>query len=111
MWTSDEREREKRRVESGLDVLVVSDAVREFILSSFLPGDPESSLRNDDLLLEGGIIDSASVLMLVFFLEDHFDVAVQIEQFVGADLVEIAFEIVGEISFEFFAIHDGAPFL
>ena len=65
---------------SSFDTPIISDVVREFILENFLPGDPEDTLRNDDLLLEGGIVDSASVLHLVLFLEDRFDIRIPDEE-------------------------------
>ena len=42
----------------------VAREVRGYILVNFLPGDPEDSLADDDLLLEGGIVDSGSVMSL-----------------------------------------------
>lgn len=56
---------------------VVSREVRTFILTEFLPGDPEDSLRDDDLLLEGGIVDSGSVIALASFLEERFGIRVE----------------------------------
>jgi len=46
--------------------------VREFILSNFLPGEAEKALRDDDLLFEGGIIDSGGALTLICFLEETY---------------------------------------
>jgi acyl carrier protein len=62
------------------DTRVVAQAVRDFILSSFMPGDPDDNLRNDDLLLEGGIIDSAGVMSLVLFLEERFGIQILDEE-------------------------------
>jgi acyl carrier protein len=50
--------------------------VRSFILAEFLPGDPADSLCDDDLLLEGGIVDSGSVISLAAFLEERFGIHV-----------------------------------
>ena len=58
----------------------VTETVREFILSSFMPGDPDENLRNDDLLLEGGIVDSAGVMSLVLFLEERFGIGILDEE-------------------------------
>ena len=55
----------------------VTREVRRYILANFLTGDPEDSLSDDDLLLEGGIIDSGSVMSLVLFLEDRFGIRVE----------------------------------
>jgi len=58
------------------------DAIRSFILAQYLSDEPADSLRDDDLLLEGGIIDSGSVMELVAFLESRFGFRVE-----DADLV------------------------
>jgi acyl carrier protein len=50
--------------------------VRTFVVSNFLPGESEDQLGDDDLLLEGGVIDSGSVLMLVAYLEDRFNIQI-----------------------------------
>ena len=52
------------------------DAIRRFILTQYLSDEPSETLRDDDLLLEGGIIDSGSVMELVAFLEDRFGIVV-----------------------------------
>jgi acyl carrier protein len=67
-------------VASQAETVAIADVLRDFILSNFMPGDPEESLRNDDLLLEGGIVDSASVMMLVFFLEERFGIQILDEE-------------------------------
>jgi len=59
---------------------LVPDEVRSFVLANFLPGDPAESLRDDDLLLEGGVIDSGSVMTLILFLEDRFGIEVLDEE-------------------------------
>jgi acyl carrier protein len=58
------------------DRAAVTSDVRAFILAEFLPGDPGDSLRDDDLLLEGGIVDSGSVISLAAFLEERFGIRV-----------------------------------
>ena len=72
------------------DVDAIIAAVRAFILENFLPGDPAERLRNDDLLLEGGIVDSGSVIAVVAFLEERFGITVEdddlvIEHFATVD--------------------------
>ena len=44
-----------------------------------MPSEPEDHLHDDDLLLEGGVIDSGSVITLVGFLEDRFGIQVRDE--------------------------------
>ena len=43
----------------------IASEVRSIIVTNFLPGESEENLRDDDLLLEGGVIDSGSVITLV----------------------------------------------
>lgn len=63
--------------------------VRSFIASTFLAGETEDELRDDDLLLEGGIIDSGSVVMLVAFLETKFDIEVRDEDLFAENFATI----------------------
>ena len=72
---------------------VIRADVRGFILVNFLPGDSEDSLDDEDLLLEGGIIDSGSVMSLVAFLEDRFGIRVE-----DGDLVTEHFASVAAIT-------------
>jgi acyl carrier protein len=58
----------------------ITKEIKQFILESFLPGEPESSLLDDDLLLESGIIDSAGAMMLVAFLEKNFSIQILDEE-------------------------------
>jgi len=43
---------------------------------------PTSSLKNDTLLLDSGILDSLSLLKLVLFLEKQFGISVPAEELV-----------------------------
>jgi acyl carrier protein len=58
----------------------IKTGVKEYILSNFLPGEKDDSLRDDDLLFEGGIIDSAGALTLVSFLEERYGIEVLEEE-------------------------------
>lgn len=51
---------------------VVEDEIRSFILSHYMPGEAEVALLADDLLFEGGIIDSGGALEFVNFLERQY---------------------------------------
>ncbi len=63
-------------------VQLIAHEIRAYILENFLPGDPPDSLRDDDLLLEGGIVDSGSVISVVAFLEQHFGIHVEDDELV-----------------------------
>lgn len=64
--------------------------VRSFIVSTFLTGETEDGLRDDDLLLEGGIIDSGSVVTLVAFLEEKFDIEIRDEDLFAENFATIS---------------------
>ncbi len=64
------------------DVQPIAREVRAYILENFLPGDPPESLRDDDLLLEGGIVDSGSVISVVVFLEQRYGIHVEDDELV-----------------------------
>jgi acyl carrier protein len=51
--------------------------VRDFILSTFLPGEDPNELKDDTPLISGGILDSIATLKLVMFLEEEFKVQVE----------------------------------
>lgn len=60
--------------------------IRRFILSNFLFTNDESKLKNDDSLLEQGIMDSTGVLELVAFLEAEFGVKVADDELLPENL-------------------------
>ena len=68
----------------------IVEALRAFILESFLPGDPPESLQNDDLLLEGGIVDSGSVMAVVTFLEERFGITIEDDDLVVEHFATVA---------------------
>ena len=65
-----------RDVRGSVDVAMIRSSVRLFIASHFMPGDPLDALREDDLLFEGGIIDSAGAMALIAFLEEEYGIQV-----------------------------------
>jgi acyl carrier protein len=58
-------------------VSTMIEAVRDFILKEFLPGEPAESLTSDVPLISGGILDSIATLKLVLFLEERLGVTVE----------------------------------
>jgi acyl carrier protein len=52
----------------------VKEAIREYILSTHLPGESKEHLRDDTPLLTSGILDSFAVLGLVAFLGQRYGV-------------------------------------
>jgi acyl carrier protein len=55
----------------------IQQAVHEYILREFLPGEDPGELTDQTPLITGGILDSISTLKLVNSLEDHFGVTVE----------------------------------
>jgi acyl carrier protein len=62
----------------------------EFIVSNYLFGDATRAPRNDDALVEEGIIDSTGILELIEFLEDRFGIAVSESETVPQNLGSIS---------------------
>lgn len=58
-----------------MDVQVRAE-LTEFIVTNYLFGDATMTLRDDDSLIEEGIIDSTGILELIEFLESHFGIQV-----------------------------------
>jgi len=54
----------------------IRQAIREFVLSKFLPGEEEGNLRDDTPLRTGGILDSVGTLELVSFVEQRFGIEI-----------------------------------
>ena len=55
----------------------IKQAVREYILREFLPGEDPDELTGQTPLINGGILDSIRTLKLVVFLEEHFGITVE----------------------------------
>ena len=60
--------------------------VRQFILDNFLFGRTEVEVSSDASFLDLGIIDSTGVLELVTFLEDKYQIKIEDEELVPANL-------------------------
>jgi acyl carrier protein len=55
----------------------VKQALKEFILNEFLPGEDPSELTDTTPLVTGGVLDSIATLKLVLFLEERYGVSFQ----------------------------------
>jgi acyl carrier protein len=55
----------------------IHSAVKDFILSEFLPGEDPSELHDDTPLITGGILDSIATLKLVMFLEERYSISLE----------------------------------
>lgn len=62
----------------------------EFIMTNYLFGDTARVLRDDDDLVEEGIIDSTGILELIEFLQSRFEVEVSESETVPENLGSIS---------------------
>jgi acyl carrier protein len=60
-----------------LPMEVVKQAIREYILKEFLPGENPAELTDSTPLITGGILDSLATIKLVAFLEERFHIKIQ----------------------------------
>jgi acyl carrier protein len=65
-------------------------ALTEFIIANYLFGDIALVPRDDDALVEEGIIDSTGILELIQFLESHFGIEVSEAETVPQNLGSIS---------------------
>lgn len=56
----------------------IETAVSQFLLDTFFP-DQEADLANNTDLVETGVLDSVSVLQLVDFMEEGYDLMIEPE--------------------------------
>ena len=63
--------------------------LRQYVIDNFLFGQEGIELKNDDSFMERGIVDSTGVLELVAFLEEKFQVKVEDEDLIPANLDSI----------------------
>ena len=55
----------------------IRQAVKEYILKEFLPGEDPAQLTDDLPLISGGILDSIATLKLVMHLEEKFGIVLE----------------------------------
>jgi acyl carrier protein len=55
----------------------VKQAIKEYILREFLPGENPAALTDSTPLITGGILDSLATIKLVAFLEERFHIQIQ----------------------------------
>ena len=68
--------------------MAIREAIRNFIFENFIL-DAEDQLKDDDSLLEKGVIDSTGVLELVAFIEEKYGFTVEDEELVPENLDSI----------------------
>jgi len=70
--------------------MTIEHQIRKFIVENFLFGESDNNLKDDDSLLENGIIDSTGVLELVAFLEETYGIELNDEEITPENLDSIA---------------------
>ena len=56
----------------------IKNAIRQFVLTNYLPGEPNTNLRDDMPLQSSGILDSLAVLQLTLFIQQQFGVTLSV---------------------------------
>ena len=54
----------------------VKEAIRQFVVTRYLPGESPANVRDETRLLSSGILDSLAVLGLVSFVEQTYGIEV-----------------------------------
>jgi len=57
----------------------IEKIIKEYIISEIMHKKSRSSLKNDESLLEKGIIDSVGLLHLITFIEERFKIQILME--------------------------------
>ncbi|GAB1265242.1 acyl carrier protein [Aurantivibrio infirmus] len=60
--------------------------LRNYILENYLFTDDESALKNEDSLLDLGIIDSTGIMELIVYLEQDFNIKVEDQEMIPENL-------------------------
>ena len=69
--TSNEIQSVSNKMETGMNIKA---KVRKFILDELLETDTDDAIGDDDSLIESAVIDSMSILQLISFMDEEFDV-------------------------------------
>lgn len=64
----------------------IISTVRDYILTTFLPGEDPKALTPTTQLITGGILDSLATLELVSFLEQHYKIQFEAHEVDAATL-------------------------
>lgn len=58
--------------------------IRKYLLDNVLFTADEDALGNEDLLVEGGVLDSTGIFELIMFIEDQFHLTIEAEEMTPA---------------------------
>lgn len=74
----------------------IRSAVRDYILTEFLPGEDPAALTESTPLITGGILDSIASVRLVSFLEERFGVRFEAHE-VSVDYLDTIDDIIATV--------------
>jgi acyl carrier protein len=74
-------------------VTQTEEIIKDHIHQEFLRDRPQTDLASDESLIQGGIVDSLGIFLLIGFLEERFGIKVEPQ-----DVVIENFETVGAIA-------------
>jgi acyl carrier protein len=64
----------------------MKNLIRQYILGNLLFTEDESALQDNDSFLDQGIIDSTGVMEIILFIEETFDIKVNDDEMLPANL-------------------------
>ncbi|MDP3876877.1 MAG: acyl carrier protein [Methylobacter sp.] len=64
----------------------MKNTIRDYILGNLLFTEDPSVLQDDDSFLASGIIDSTGILEIILFIEETFDIKVNDDEMLPANL-------------------------
>ncbi len=67
-----------------------NDIIREFITQDILHGSLKAPLKDEDLLVESGIIDSLGIMTLLSFIEERFSIQIASEDLMPENFSSIS---------------------
>ena len=67
-----------------------NDTIREFICADILHGSLKAPLKDEDLLVESGIIDSLGIMTLLSFIEEKFAIQIPSEELMPENFASIS---------------------
>lgn len=71
-----------------MQTMDIGSEIRDFVVTNFLFGKGDD-LSDDESLLENGVIDSTGVLELVSYLQERFEIRIEDDEIVPANLDSI----------------------
>ena len=67
-----------------------NDIIRDFITGDILHDSLKSPLKDEDLLVESGIIDSLGIMTLLSFIEENFSIQIPSEELMPENFASIS---------------------